>query len=283
MIDRRRFAFACAASSFAATLAICHASAQEIALFSQSASTLLARRFPGTALSWLLVDAQSRIIAENWADPARPVAPGSLLKPFIAVAWSQQNSSTFPVHFCRGAADRCWLPTGHGRLTLPQALAQSCNAYFLALASLLDAGRARVSFAGFGLRPPLSSLTPSDMIGLSNVWHEPPIALVHAYSALLAGAPCPALAEVVDGLRLATREGTAHGAALAFGSSDLLAKTGTAACCHPRRAPADGFALLLYPAATPRFLLLVREHGATGAYTAQQAGTMLRALGLGSS
>jgi hypothetical protein len=38
---------------------------------------------------------------------------------------------------------------------------------------------------------------------------------------------------------------------------------------------------MLYPAAQPRLLLLVRVHGVTGADSAKIAGAMLRSLGAG--
>ena len=67
----------------------------------------------------------------------------------------------------------------------------------------------------------------------------------------------------------------------ALGSGAALAKTGTAACSHQPQGAADGFTLVLYPAAQPRLLLLVRVHGVTGAESANMAGAMLRSLGAG--
>lgn len=280
MINRRSTLIGCASSVIAIGLAARRGRAQDSTLFGQSASALFERSFPDTALSWLLADARANIVTERWPALARPVAPGSLVKPFLAVAWSDQKRATFPVFSCRGTVDHCWLPTGHGLLTLPQALAQSCNAYFLELATRLDPARTRILLSRLGLHVPQSSLAPADMIGLTDVWREPPLSLVQAYFALLADRTLSVRSEIVTGLALSVREGTARAAALSFGSLDLLAKTGTAPCSHVQHATADGFALLLYPSTTPRFMLLAREHGATGALTARQAGAMLRALEL---
>jgi hypothetical protein len=63
-----------------------------------------------------------------------------------------------------------------------------------------------------------------------------------------------------------------------LGRNAALAKTGTAACSHTPRGAADGFTVILYPAAQPRLLLLVRVHGVTGAASAKVAGAMLRSL-----
>jgi hypothetical protein len=65
----------------------------------------------------------------------------------------------------------------------------------------------------------------------------------------------------------------------ALGHDAALAKTGTAVCSHRPRGAADGFTVVLYPAAQPRLLLLVRVHGITGAQSAAVAGAMLRCLG----
>jgi hypothetical protein len=77
-------------------------------------------------------------------------------------------------------------------------------------------------------------------------------------------------------------------ATLIVGSGLSETRYRAAVCCseqnHPRHAcigAADGFTLVLYPAAQPRLLLLVRVHGITGADSAKVAGAMLRSLGAG--
>lgn len=284
MIDRRGFVSGCASATVMAAWQASDARAllaEQETLFGQGAAAALDRRFGAPDRTWLLIDAVGRTLAARWPEAERGVAPGSLLKPFLAAAWGAQNGFVYPQHECRGVADNCWYPAGHGRLTLEQALAQSCNAYFLVLAASLEARRARVSFASLGLHAPETHIAPEDMIGLTSAWYEQPFTLIHAYRTLLEDRTVDADERIAAGMRMAICEGTARGAAKAFGSTDLLAKTGTAVCGHARRSAADGFTLLAYPQERPRFLLLVREHGTTGAHTAELAGTMLRAVGLG--
>jgi hypothetical protein len=88
----------------------------------------------------------------------------------------------------------------------------------------------------------------------------------------------PAIREIVEGMADSASRGTAAGLATPGLHRRLLAKTGTAPCTHRRRAPADGFAMVAWPADSPRYLLLVRQHGVPGAQAAVLAGRMLRAL-----
>jgi hypothetical protein len=83
-----------------------------------------------------------------------PVSPGSLVKPFLAIAYGEQHGGRFPTVRCLGTGSRCWLPRGHGNLGLEEAIAQSCNAYFLELAAGLDRQRAAQTFARYGLAGP---------------------------------------------------------------------------------------------------------------------------------
>ncbi|MCL2659333.1 MAG: penicillin-binding transpeptidase domain-containing protein [Acidobacteriaceae bacterium] len=253
-------------------------SAQDSDLFSQAASTELMRRFGGGNLSWLMLDRWGRVVAENWPDADRTVAPGSLLKPFIAVAYGEQHGYVFPRVTCSGISSRCWLPRGHGRIGLEAALADSCNTYFLSLAGALNRRLAQTTFARFGLQAPRAPDADA-LIGLTDQWRETPITLASAYLKLASGPP--EQASILAGMHSAAESGTARDVDLALGPGAALAKTGTAACSHHPRATADGFTVVLFPAAQPRVVLLVRMHGATGAQTAAQAGAMLRAIGMG--
>ena len=266
--------------AFCVTLHLSHARAQDQALFSQSASSALDSQFGSRNLSWILLDRSGRTLAQNWSDPSEPVPPGSLLKPFVAFAYGQQNNFVFPHVHCAGARDRCWLPRGHGTPGLEDALAQSCNAYFLSLAAHLDTGRTSGIFTHLGLAGPPPGATPAALIGLSSAWRETPLALARAYLTLVSDdARTPN--RVALGMRIAARTGTGAALDSALGADAALAKTGTSSCTHHPRAAADGYSVVLYPAGQPRILLLVRMHGATGAQTSKQAAAMLRALGIG--
>jgi hypothetical protein len=64
--------------------------------------------------------------AEQWDDPESAVSMGSLLKPFLVIAYGRTHTR-FPVLSCRGTADHCWLPRGHGRQDIIGAIAHSCK------------------------------------------------------------------------------------------------------------------------------------------------------------
>lgn len=259
----------------------CSISAQDSDLFSQSASAQLTRQFGGRNLSWVLLDRSGRILAQNWDDPDLPISAGSVLKPFIALAWGEQNGLHYPRILCKGTRNRCWLPRGHGIIGLESAIAESCNAYFLSLASELDRRSAAQIFARFGLHSPPPDATPETLIGLTDQWRETPLTLARAYLALANDIFGPAQKRILAGMRGAAAFGTARDVDLALGRNSALAKTGTAPCSHHARAAADGFTIVLFPALQPRLLLLVRMHAATGAHTATKAGAMLRAIGMG--
>jgi cell division protein FtsI/penicillin-binding protein 2 len=275
---RRDFLYACLAFAAGQSKA---ANAQECTLFAQGASAVLKRQFAEENLSWLLVGHTANVLSQNWPDAAYAVAPGSLLKPFVAAAYGEQHNGLYPHFVCSGTADHCWYPHGHGEIGLEEALAQSCNSYFLHLAEDVDGIRACTTYTRFGMNPPTTLLAPADMIGLTSVWRETPMDMVRAYLALIGDRSNPSRDRIAAGMKAAAQHGTAKAAGIALASHDLLAKTGTASCLHRPQATADGFALLLYPSSVPRFLLLVRQHAATGAHTSGQAGAMLRAMGLG--
>ncbi|MDR3776747.1 MAG: hypothetical protein P4K97_07610 [Terracidiphilus sp.] len=262
-------------------LAVCPAPAQGI--FSQAANAALERNFPGPEISYLLLDASGSVLAERWpSQPAQPaVSPGSLVKPFLTAAYAEQHSGQFPAVRCLGTRGRCWLPAGHGTLGLEEAIAQSCNAYFLALASGLDRRRAAQTFARYGLAGPPAEAKDESLVGLGSAWKEQPLALARAYLKLATEQPSVVQGKITRGMLASAERGTARAVDAALGENTALAKTGTAVCSHTPQGAADGFTLVLYPAAQPRLLLLVRVHGVTGADSARVAGAMLRSLGAG--
>jgi hypothetical protein len=262
----------------------CQASAQPArdAQFSQAAKAVLDRDFAGPEISYLLLDSSGSVLAERW--PAQPAfAPGSLVKPFLAIAYGEQHAGQFPTVRCLGTRTRCWLPAGHGNLGLEEAIAQSCNTYFLNLANGLDRKRAAETFARYGLAGPAANASDENLLGLGTAWKETPLALARAYLAIEKEQHSVLQSRIVKGMLASAQHGTARAVDKALGRDAALAKTGTAVCSHTPRAAADGFTVVLYPAAQPRLLLLVRVHGVTGAASANVAGAMLRSLGAGES
>jgi cell division protein FtsI/penicillin-binding protein 2 len=261
-------------------------------LFAQAAKASLDRNFASPAISYLLLDESGNVVAQRWRVAAdreplavselnsaqTPVSPGSLVKPFLAMAYGEQHGGEFPKVHCLGTRSRCWLPAGHGTLELEEAIAQSCNAYFLELAAGLDRTRAGQTFARYGLAGPDAHTPNESLAGLGTGWRETPLALARAYLKLAKERQHPIQGRIAIGMLDSAMRGTARAVDAVLGGNAALAKTGTAVCSHTPRGAADGFAVVLYPAAQPRLLLLVRVHGITGAESAKVAGAMLRSL-----
>jgi len=255
-------------------------SAPEPQLLSQTAVAVLEREFASPKISYLLINASGEVLAERWP-VQRPVSPGSLVKPFLALAYGEQHDGKFPTVRCMGTESRCWLPAGHGVLGLEEAIAQSCNAYFLALATGLDRKRAALTFTRYGLTGPQAEAASESLVGLGSAWREPPAALARAYLQMEKEQRSEVQGRIVKGMLGSAAHGTAREVNAVLGKDAALAKTGTAVCSHTPRGAADGFTVVLYPAVQSRLLLLVRVHGVTGAESAKIAGAMLRALGAG--
>jgi hypothetical protein len=273
-------------------------------LYAQATAAMLDRAFPSRRVDYLLLDPRTgQPIAMRWPHGDAPMPVGSLLKPFVALAYAELHlepappvsfsGSRFPVVVCHGKSDGCWRLSGHGSMTIEHALAVSCNAYFLALArEISDAGISGTEAlerirTRYGLPAPPIPATPANLIGLRPGWRIPPLVLARAYAALATGTvPQPnsyTATRLLAGLKQAAEGGTASRAGLHAGG--VLAKTGTAPCVsdawpnpEPCIASGDGLAVLLAPADAPRLLLLVRQRGATGAQAAEVAGRMLARL-----
>jgi cell division protein FtsI/penicillin-binding protein 2 len=191
---------------------------------------------------------------QRWNQPERPIPPGSLLKPFLAELANRETE-----YHCRPG--ECWLPQGHGRLNVSEAIAQSCNTWFVRFARTLPAG------ARERLRVPGAPSNVRELAGLGSGWKVSPLALMRAFISLI---QAPSAALVRHGMALSARKGTGR-----LVNSDCFIKTGTAPCAHPRRAPGDGLAICLFPARDPKYVILVNVHGTTGSNAAKVAGEMI--------
>jgi cell division protein FtsI/penicillin-binding protein 2 len=253
-----------------AALVFSQAAMPQQTLYTQSLQTILTRTNP--RLDFLILDANThQILANTFPNPSNPIPVGSLTKPFLALAFLTHQPRPALNVVCHGHPDRCWRAVGHGRLTLPEALAQSCNAYFLALARTLPLDEIILP------TPPPPSATPEDLIGLTAAWPISPLALATAYAQLLTSPSTPS--PVFEGMSLAASKGTAS--AIGQHPGGVLAKTGTAPCIPtPQRCLAanDGLVLAAVPAQHPTLILLVRRRATTGAITAQSAAHILTQL-----
>jgi cell division protein FtsI/penicillin-binding protein 2 len=248
-------------------------------LYDQSIARVLAERYDSRNVSYILVDSNTHsVIASRWDDMEEPVPVGSLVKPFIALAYGQKHDFRYPPFFCRGSADGCWLPRGHGQVDISASIAYSCNAYFFSLALLLDPGDLDLIARGYGLSLGRAPRDAAEMIGLGGAWRVAPAELIRAYL-LLSATPHPAgAAQVLRGMVLCAGSGTAEAVNRHLRGLAALAKTGTAPCVHEHRAPGDGYVLMLYPADQPRLAMLVRVHGVPGARAAEVGGRMLNTV-----
>jgi cell division protein FtsI/penicillin-binding protein 2 len=232
---------------------------------------MLDRAAPGSA-EYLLIDVHTReVLASRWPDVDRPIPMGSLVKPFTALAYS----GDFPEFECKGALDRCWLKRGHGRLNFTEALAQSCNSYFLQLARQVDSNALRLIAAKYQITAPVDD-SADTRIGLGTGWQISPLALARAYAELSLRGGEPTVAHILNGLVASARTGTSS----AIGAG-ALAKTGTAPCTAKMHHVGDGYTLVLEPASAPRVALLVRVHNVPGAEAAKTAARLLSVIRTG--
>jgi len=238
---------------------------------------LLARDLASTDLSYLALDLRTNSpIAARWTGSDEAIPVGSLVKPFVAVAYAESHGFKFPEHNC--LAGTCWLPRGHGQVGIVRAVAMSCNSYFTSLAEGVTAEQVIEVARRYGLGGPPTNARPAALAGRYGEWRESPAAIARAYAELLSRRTQPGIAEIVAGMRESARGGTGAGISRGVSQLSVLAKTGTAPCTHTPRAPGDGFVLAAWPEDSPRYILLLRQHGHPGALAAVTAGRILREL-----
>jgi cell division protein FtsI/penicillin-binding protein 2 len=218
---------------------------------------------PATRVRWLVTDLQGAMEFSNWSSD-RAVSMGSLLKPFLALAFLETHAAA-PVIRCPG----CWLPRGHGAQDLVAAIANSCNYYFLHLGSQIEPAALERVCLEFGLSAPDRQWSVSRLIGLGAGWPQVPIATAKAFGRLVGHRSRNGMELVLAGMRRCSSSGTAK----ELGVSSY-AKTGTGACSHFPSASADGYVGAIWPAEAPRCVLLAQLHNGTGARTAREAGKL---------
>jgi len=245
-------------------------------LYAQGAAQLLGREFQRGNLSFLLLDAWTgALLASHWDDPDQPIPMGSLIKPFVALAYGDAHQSRYPIHQCKGEIGGCWRPRGHGEIGMVSAIANSCNAYFFLLTANMTSADVVSATTRFRLDPPPAQLAGPDLIGVGNRWLISPLRMARAYVELNRSRGQPGENQVIEGMAQSARQGTGLEVDRALQRSTALVKTGTAACTHAVHAPGDGFVVALLPATRPQLVLLVRVHGVPGSRAAMTAGRML--------
>ncbi|HEX8927175.1 MAG TPA: penicillin-binding transpeptidase domain-containing protein [Terriglobales bacterium] len=258
--------------------ASCASASAPDSLYAETAARALARNITDPNTSYLLYDLStgSRIAAQ-WEHLSRPVPVGSLVKPFTALAYAEGHGYHYPEFSCTGAGS-CWRPRGHGRNTISQATAFSCNSYFTQLAEETKSSSVNAVAQRFGLNGPGLAASHEALIGMNGVWREKPGNIALAYAELLRDRQQPGVREIVVGMALCARSGTGAELGTRLPHIQALAKTGTAPCTHAKHGPGDGFVVVIWPAESPRYLLLVREHAKPGSFAARTAAQMLHLL-----
>ena len=281
---RPLLAFACAALAILASLESAHIVAPALAGPPSAVGSanavmpeVLARDFASDDLSYLVLDLRANsVIADKWTASDKAIPIGSLVKPFVALAYAESHGFHFPEHNC--VSGTCWLPQGHGKLGIVRAVAMSCNSYFTALAEDVSAQQVIGVAHRFGLSGPPTNAMPAALAGRYGEWQESPRALARAYVELLSRNTQPGIEEILTGMRASAEDGTGAGVSRAMPRLSVLAKTGTAPCTHSPHAPGDGFVIAAWPGDSPRTLILLRQHGHPGALAAVTVGRMLREL-----
>jgi cell division protein FtsI/penicillin-binding protein 2 len=233
-----------------------------------AAATALCAR---PSAKWITADISGRIRQCNWPDASQPVCFGSLLKPFLALAYLATHSQP-PVIDCAGAAAGCWYRKGHGPQDIVSALANSCNAYFLRIAETLNRAALDLTSISYGLTLPSRSWPASRLIGLEQGWPQTPLAVVHAFSAVSRNSAEPNTRLVLSGMLRCCESGTAK----AIGVR-CYAKTGTAEPSE-RQDLGDGYVVAIYPVEQPRTVLLFSRHNTTGAEAAKNIRPLIAGL-----
>jgi cell division protein FtsI/penicillin-binding protein 2 len=233
-------------------------------LFEQSVVRILTRDFPQAQFVLVRVESE-QVLGKRWESATIPIPVGSLVKPFTALAFGSGDPG-------RAKCDpvQCWRLAGHGEVGLVEALAQSCNSYFLQTAAVkVTQGSLASVLNRFDLPSP-DDPSSETLIGLGTAWKIAPERLAQAYARLVNASDTGA---ILQGLRIAGISGTAR---LLGGTA--LSKTGTAPCSHQGKAPGDGYVAMLFPPTAPKYVLLVQVHGVSGAEATRTAVKMLHVL-----
>lgn len=213
-----------------------------------------------------------RIRNSNWPDAGQPLCFGSLLKPFLALAYLSTHSQT-PVLNCTGTPAGCWYPKGHGRQDMISALANSCNVYFLQIAQTLNRASLDLTCMSDGLALPSRSWPASRLVGLGQGWPQTPLAVIRAFATLARDSGPSPTRVVLSGMLRCCESGTAKGIGVR-----CYAKTGTAPPTEHGDS-GDGYVVAIYPVDQPRTVLLFSRHNSTGAEAAKHATPFIAEFG----
>ena len=242
---------------------------------------------PPTGVAALVVDlASGRVEKETRADLLdTPMLPGSIAKAFTLVAALERGLVSSQTRWvCRrvvtvdGHRYTCSHPDLKRPLSPVEALAYSCNDFFVSLASRLPRAAVDDVRRAAGLPPTGSAPLAATLVGLDGP-RVTPRALLAAV-ARLAGAGNAAPVPMAAASRVVLLEGLAgasrYGTAAAFGEArlDVLAKTGTAPMPG---GGVVGLTVALSPSSAPRRGVVTIVPGAAGLDASGVAADLLAA------
>lgn len=217
-----------------------------------------------------------------------PVSPGSVVKPIALVAALERGIVTAgSSHMCRrvstvgGFKFVCAHPDLKRPLTPAEALAYSCNDFFVSLSPRLPREALNATRMAAGL-PPIGSATPlaAAIVGLAGPPTTPRVLIDVIARVIGAGGdkPVPMRPEtravVLEGLRGAADYGTAS--ALRDSNISALAKTGSVVMAN---GGALGLVVAMTPADKPTRAIVVAAPGAAGLDAAAIAADVIRGRG----
>ena len=213
-----------------------------------------------------------------------PVSPGSVVKPIALIAALERGIVTArSSHMCRRVSSAgghkfvCAHPDLKRPLTPAEALAYSCNDFFVSLAPRLSRAALNATRIAAGL-PPIDSATPlaAAIVGLDGP-RTTPRALIDVMARVVGAGrdkPVPMRPEtravVLEGLRGAADYGTAS--ALGDRNVSALAKTGSIVMPN---GGALGLVVAMTPADQPTRAIVVAAPGAAGLDAAAIAAQLL--------
>jgi len=209
----------------------------------------------------------------------RPLPAGSLFKLVTALA-AIDSGITRESFVCEGAP--CWLKSGHGRLDLDAALAQSCSSYFARLSLRLDANQVLGLARSLGFEPGGRLASHISFAG-----DEPSLQIRPTRAALLmayfgTGRPPEQVVTADRAARERVSRGLVQSASIGTASALLsylpraAAKTGTALTAEGRLL---GWCAGFVPETTPRYAFAVVVFGRTAREGAvPEAARLLRDL-----
>ncbi len=233
----------------------------------------------------------------------RSIPAGSLFKIFLAYAALAEGSDPARTVFCPPSSptlpvrDNCWFRAGHRNQDLVQALANSCDRYFMTLAERvpIDAFVAFLDSLDLVVQIPDTDhnheyTAGESMVGLNPHWRFPPLKLLAAVAWLVygrcvpGGNSLPILEEKFRApLRRGLREAAVYGTAQGFQEGmdfKVSGKTGTFVRVIPQleRSKLSGIFVGFFPDPEPEYCVLVFNAAGNGREQARAAGVRVRKL-----